>query len=57
METKFQENNNEIEFDKEFEEKLIKLKEYDSKLESFQMYFAYGTSGFRYDEKLLDKVS
>jgi hypothetical protein len=56
MERKFVDINQDVEFDKEFEDKIQRLKEYDCKLESFDKYFSYGTSGFRYDENLLDKV-
>jgi hypothetical protein len=45
-----------IEFDENFNNKLLKLAEYDSKLKLIDKVFNYGTSGFRYDEKELDKV-
>lgn len=45
-----------IEFDDGFETKLKQINDYDSKLEQIDKVFVYGTSGFRYDEIILDKV-
>lgn len=46
-----------LEFDNRYTSMLNKLVEYDSTLKTVDKLFAYGTSGFRYDEKELDKVS
>ncbi len=48
--------NTEIEFDDIYISKLKKIIEYDSSLETIDKIFSYGTSGFRYNEKELDKV-
>lgn len=47
----------EIEFDSKFNDTLKSLEQYDSKLTSINKLFSCGTSGFRYDEKELDKLS
>jgi len=44
-------------FDKSFENILIALEEYDSKLTKIDKEFSCGTSGFRYDENELDRVA
>lgn len=46
-----------VEFSREFEQTLTKLNEYDSKIKTIDKVFNYGTSGFRYNEKELDKVT
>jgi hypothetical protein len=45
-----------IEFDEKYETILKKLKEIDDSLPTINKKFNYGTSGFRYNEKELDKV-
>ena len=45
-----------IVFDENYCKKLEKLSEYDSKLKFIDKQFSYGTSGFRYDEKEIDRV-
>jgi hypothetical protein len=55
----FQDNNSEnteIDFNDIYISKLNKIIEYDSSLEIIDKIFSYGTSGFRYNEKELDKV-
>lgn len=50
-------NKTHIEFNQQYEDKLKQLEEYDSKLPYIEKEFACGTSGFRYDENELDRVS
>lgn len=49
-------NNSLVEFSDSYCELLKKLDQYDSTLKSFDKVFAYGTSGFRFNESELDKV-
>jgi phosphoacetylglucosamine mutase len=46
-----------LEFTIDLEQILTKLNEHDSKLKTIGKIFNYGTSGFRYNEKELDKVT
>jgi phosphoacetylglucosamine mutase len=57
MEKFDQENDSQIEFTDSFLQSLKSLEEYDSKLPQIDKEFACGTSGFRYDENELDKIS
>jgi phosphoacetylglucosamine mutase len=48
--------NSQIELNSDYEKILNCLEKYDSKLPIIDKFFSCGTSGFRYDEKELDKV-
>ena len=50
-------DNLKIEFDDNLNQLFKTLEEMDNKFPTFEKKFSYGTTGFRYNEKLLYKVN